>query len=262
MVRSVNSEKGGASRLEKLKGKTAIVTGASRGLGKEIAKQLAQKGANLILIARNEARLAAVKQELEKEYAVQVDTLSVDLTDSAAVQNAAEQIFSRHDKVDFLINNAGVGHWNPILECTEEIFDQMLNVNLKAVFLLTNAILPNMVKHKDGMVVNVSSVMGHRVMSYQGLYSVAKFGLEALTKSYALEMQPHGVRVIAVNPAMINTEFRDNMEGRRPFTEEEKERMLQVSDVAGAIIWALETDRRVLPSTIMLENHLIKQVNP
>lgn len=252
----------GRNRLEKLKGKTGIVTGASRGLGKEIARQLAEKGANLILMARNEDRLKAVKEELEKEYAVQVDIVAIDLTNSADIEKAKEQIFSKHDKIDFLINNAGAGHWNPILECTEEIFDQMININLKSVFLLTNAILPNMVKHKDGMVVNVSSVMGHRVMSYQGLYSVAKFGLEALTKSYALEMQPHGVRVIAVNPAMINTEFRDNMEGRRPFTEEEKARMLQVSDVASAIIWALETDRRVLPSTIMLETNLIKQVNP
>lgn len=256
MLQFINNE--GRNIMQKLKGKTGIITGASRGVGKELATLLAEKGVNLILISRNKDKLTDLKNELEK-YSVRIDIIPIDVSNSKDVNEARESIFEKHNKIDFLINNAGVGHWNSILECTEEIWDQVIDINLKGVFLITNAILPNMVEHRDGMVVNVSSVMGHRVVANQGLYSTAKFGLEGLTKSYALEMHPHGVRVVAVNPAMINTDFRESMEGRREYTEEEKEKMLSVTDVAEAIIWALESDRRVLPSSIILDNHLIKQ---
>lgn len=244
--------------MQKLKGKTGIITGASRGVGKELATLLAEKGVNLILISRNKDKLTDLKNELEK-YSVRIDIIPIDVSNSKDINKARDSIFNAHKKIDFLINNAGTGHWNPIMECTEELWDKVMDTNLKGTFLMTNAILPNMVDHRDGMVVNVSSVMGHRVTANQAVYCISKFGLEGLTKSLALEMNPYGIKVIAVNPAMINSDFRENMEGRRTYTDAEKEKMLSVTDVAEAIIWALESDRRVLPSSIILDNHLIKQ---
>jgi 3-oxoacyl-[acyl-carrier protein] reductase len=244
--------------MQTLKGKTGIITGASRGVGRKLATLLAEKGVNLVLISRSKDKLTELKNELEK-YSVQIDVIPMDITSSKDVNEARESIFNTHNKIDFLINNAGLGHWNPIMECTEEIWDKVMDTNLKGTFLITNTILPNMVEHRDGMIVNVSSVMGHRVTANQSIYCTSKFGLEGLTKSLALEMQPYGIRVVAVNPAMINTDFRGNMAGRREYTEEEKEKMLSVTDVAEAIICALESDRTVLPSSIILDNHLIKQ---
>ncbi|WP_019416236.1 SDR family oxidoreductase [Paenisporosarcina sp. TG20] len=240
--------------MESLRGKTAVITGASRGVGKTLAIQLAEEGVNLILLARDKQRLTALKEELSS-YAVNISVMSVDLTNAKEISQLKDNFTGNYERIDFLINNAGVGHYNPILDCTEEIWDEVINTNLKGVFLLTNAILPIMIENQDGMIVNVSSVLGMRVVENQSIYCVSKFGLEGYTKALALEMKSHGIRAISINPSTINTGFRDDMKGREVFSKESQEKMLSTEDVASAIKWALMTNRRVLPANIVLENH-------
>lgn len=193
--------------MESLKGKTAIVTGASRGIGRAIAVKLAELGANLVLNYRSDSKsVEDVIKEIEskgsKAIAVQGD-VSV-FSDAENIVKKAVEVF---DSLDILINNAGITKDGLVLRMKEEDFDKVIDVNLKGAFNCIRHAAPVMVKQKGGKIVNISSVVGVTGNAGQINYSAAKAGIIGVTKSAARELASRGINVNAVAPGFIETDM-------------------------------------------------------
>jgi 3-oxoacyl-[acyl-carrier protein] reductase len=193
--------------MEVLKGKTAIVTGASRGIGKAIAVKLAELGANLVLNYRSDSKsVEDVIKEIEnkgsKAIAVQGD-VSV-FSDAENIIKKAVEVFG---SLDILINNAGITKDGLVLRMKEEDFDKVIDVNLKGAFNCIRHVAPVMVKQKSGKIVNISSVVGVTGNAGQINYSAAKAGIIGMTKSAARELAARGINVNAVAPGFIQTDM-------------------------------------------------------
>lgn len=190
-----------------LEGKVAIVTGASRGIGKMIAKKFAQEGANVAfsdLVLDENAK--AVEEEL-KSFGVEVKGYASDASKFEASQEFVDQVVKDFGKVDILVNNAGITRDGLLMRMTEEQWDLVLDVNLKSVFNLTKAVQKYMLKQRYGSIVNMSSVVGVRGNAGQSNYSASKAGIIGFTKSIAQELGSRNIRCNAIAPGFIETEM-------------------------------------------------------
>lgn len=193
--------------LKSLLGKTALVTGASRGIGKAIAIKLAKLGANLVLNYRNDVEgVRLVAQEIEalgsKAITVQAD-VSIFLEAEELIKKTVQEFKS----IDILVNNAGITRDSLIMRMKEEDFDKVIEVNLKGAFNCLRHVSPLMIKQKSGRIINISSVVGVTGNAGQVNYSAAKAGLIGVTKSAAREMASRGITVNAVAPGFIQTDM-------------------------------------------------------
>lgn len=190
-----------------LEGKTAIVTGAGRGIGKSIALAMASHGARIAVIYANDSGAAeAVGAEISglgSECAV----IKCDVSDSGAVKSALEEAVKRLGPPDILVNNAGIVRDSLLPMMKEADFDAVINVNLKGAFNMTKAVLPHMIKKRAGRIINISSVSGLRGNAGQANYSAAKAGLIGLTKTVAREAGPRGITCNALAPGFIETDM-------------------------------------------------------
>jgi hypothetical protein len=191
---------------------TALITGPTAGIGSCFAHQLAQKGYDLVLVARDESRLRALAAEVEKEYDVDAEVLVADLADRVALARVEQRVADPARPVALLVNNAGFGHKRPFLENTVEDEQQMLDVLVTAVLRLTHAALGAMVARGDGAIINVSSVAGFLP---RGSYSAAKAYVTSLSEWADLTYRPEGVRVMALCPGFTKTEFHERMDVSR-----------------------------------------------
>jgi NAD(P)-dependent dehydrogenase (short-subunit alcohol dehydrogenase family) len=185
----------------RLDGKLALVTGAGRGIGRAVARALAAAGAELLLNSRTPAELDAAAAEIAAAGG-RAEPLPFDVTDSAATRQAIASL----TRLDILVNNAGMNRPQPFLEVEEATLDRMLALNVKAAFIVAQAAARHMVKAGSGVVVNMSSQMGH-VGSERDrtVYVMTKHALEGLTKAMAVELAPKGVRVVSLAPTFIET---------------------------------------------------------
>jgi len=190
----------------RLDGKTALVTGAGRGIGRAVALALAAAGAKLVLVSRTRAELDAAAHEIV-QHGGRAQTLPLDVTDSATMRAA----FADLGALDILVNNAGLNRPQPFLEVDEETLDLLLRLNVRAAFLVAQAaarlmVAPNGAKAGGGVIVNMSSQMGH-VGSERDrtVYVMTKHAIEGLTKAMAVELAPRGVRVVSIAPTFIDT---------------------------------------------------------
>lgn len=191
----------------KLNGKNAMVTGGSRGIGRAIALALAAAGANVIInYSSNEAKAAEVVEEIEA-LGVKGLALKADIADAQAVKNMFQQIEESFDKVDILINNAGITKDNLLIRMKEADWDQVMDVNLKGAFLCTKAVVRNMIKQRSGKIINISSVVGVTGNPGQANYCASKAGIIGFTKSLARELAGKGINVNAVAPGFIETDM-------------------------------------------------------
>ncbi|TCS93439.1 SDR family oxidoreductase [Hazenella coriacea] len=188
--------------MSSLKGKVAIVTGASKGLGVAITRRLVHEGATVIASARRLNLLEALAQEKPDQIIPQ----ACDVTQRQQVQQLIDQVIQRWGRLDLLINNAGLGHFAPVDELTEEQWDQMMDVNLKGAFLTCKYAIPHL-KQTEGHIVNISSVAGTESFARGGGYCASKFGLMALSDALTLELKPYHVKVSTICPGSIKTEF-------------------------------------------------------
>lgn len=220
-----------------LEGRVALVTGASQGIGKAIALELAKAGATVALAARNEAKLAEVKAELEAAGG-KAETCALDVSNEDAIKTGARDIVARLGTVHILVNNAGVTRDTLMLRMKTTDWDDVLDTNLKGAFLLTQALLQPMMKARWGRVINISSVNGELGAPGQANYSASKAGLIGLTKSMAREFASRNITVNAVAPGFIETDM------THVLTEDQKSAMLgavplgragTVADVAAAV---------------------------
>ncbi|MFP5253683.1 MAG: SDR family NAD(P)-dependent oxidoreductase [Actinomycetes bacterium] len=214
---------------------TALITGPTAGIGACFAHQLARRGHDLVLVARDEQRLSALAAEVEREYGVSTEVLVADLSDRGALARVEARVADPDRPVDLLVNNAGFGHKRPFLENSVEDEQQMLDVLVTAVLRLSHAALGVMVARGDGAIINVSSVAGFLP---RGTYSAAKAYVTSLSEWADLTYRDQGVRVMALCPGFTKTEFHQRMDVGR--------------DSAPGWMW-LEADRLVADALADLE---------
>jgi dehydrogenase/reductase SDR family member 4 len=185
-----------------LKDKVAVVTGASRGIGRAIAQAFAGEGAVVVICGRKQETLDQVAAELGGS----VHPVACHVGRADQIQRLVETTTARFGKIDILVNNAATNiAQEPVLQIDEGKFDKMIEVNLKSAFRLTQAIAPGMCERGWGSIVNIASISGIRPQYHGMLYSMTKAALIMMTQSYALELGPRGVRVNAIAPGMIQT---------------------------------------------------------
>jgi 3-oxoacyl-[acyl-carrier protein] reductase len=191
-----------------LKGKTALITGASRGIGKGIAEVFAQNGANIAFtFASSVEKAKQFEQELSQQYGVKVIGYQSDASNFKAAHELADKIVVDFGTIDILINNAGITRDNLLMRMTEEQWDEVMNTNLKSAFNLTKACLKTFLKNRAGSIINMTSVVGVTGNAGQSNYSASKAGMIGFTKSMAKELGSRNVRCNAIAPGFIETEM-------------------------------------------------------
>jgi len=194
--------------VSRIKGKLALITGASAGIGEACAKQLARDGANLILWARRKERLAHLASEITDESGVTVDIASIDIRDHELVFKEADQLRENGLSPDIVINNAGMGAGMSLMqEGTVEDWNRMIDTNVKGLLFVTRAFLPDMVERDHGHIVNIGSIAGRQVYPRGNVYNATKYAVQALTEGTNLDVLGTKVRVSGVNPGLVETEF-------------------------------------------------------
>jgi 3-oxoacyl-[acyl-carrier protein] reductase len=207
--------------------KTALVTGASRGIGRAIAWRLGRLGASVAICARSREDLERTASSL-REQGIRTMPIVADVTRAEDVQRMIEQTCSQFGEIEILVNNAGVGIFGPFHERTESDWDAVLHTNLKAVFLTSRAVAPRMIRLGRGHIINISSLASKSAFSGGAIYCASKWGLMGLTACMAEDLRMHGIRVSVICPGSVATDFSSHA-GRDPAT------LLQPEDVAYAV---------------------------
>jgi short-subunit dehydrogenase len=221
-------------------GATALVTGASSGIGAAVARALATSGARVALVARRRDRLDALAARLPPRAA---EAFVCDVRDPAAIAATVDAVAARLGPVDVLVNNAGVGRYRSFLETAPEDVTAILETNLHAALHLTRAVLPGMLARRRGHVVNVSSIAGRIGSRNHTIYCASKFALAGFSESLVYELEGTGVGLTLVNPGIIETEFFDDP-SFAAFPAHARRRAIPAERVAMAIVRAIERDRR------------------
>lgn len=223
--------------------KIAIVTGASRGIGREVAKELAESGITVIAnYNKSEEEAKKLQQELEEQN-FKLEIFKADVSKREDVKKLVEYTIEKHGKIDILINNAGISEYKLFTDETDEDWDKLINTNLYSAFAMSQEVIPNMVHNKKGCIINISSIWGIVGGSLEVLYSISKAGLDGMTKALAKELGPSNIRVNSIAPGMINTKMNSK------FTEKEieeikeeipLERLGNPQDIAKCVKWLID----------------------
>ena len=197
--------------MKLLEGKTAIITGATRGIGKGIAQVFAQHGAN---IAFTYASSATKAEELEKKLSslVKIKGYQSDASDYDAAQKLVDEVIKEFGQIDIVVNNAGITRDNLILRMSEEEWNEVIRINLDSVFNLTKLVAKPMMKQRKGSIINMSSVVGVKGNAGQANYAASKSGIIGFSKSIALELGSRNIRCNVVAPGFIETEMTDALD--------------------------------------------------
>jgi serine 3-dehydrogenase len=194
--------------MNRIKGKTVLITGASAGIGEACARSFASFGADLILCARREDRLRGLRAELESDDGIDVQIHGLDVRDRPAVEAFAKSLEDSGSVPDVLLNNAGKAlGLHLIHEALVEDWDEMLDTNVKGLLYMTRSILPAMVRRNTGHVVNIGSIAGHQVYQKGAVYNASKFAVKAINEGMSLDLVGTGIKVTSIDPGLVETEF-------------------------------------------------------
>ena len=225
--------------------KVIIVTGASRGIGREIAKGLAKKGYTIIAnYNKSEQQILELQKELEKEN-IKIDIFKADVSKRNEEKELVENTINKYGKIDVLINNAGISQIKEFTQITDEDWNNMINTNLNSVFYMTQETCKNMIHNKKGCIINISSIWGVEGASCEVHYSVSKAGIDAMTKSLAKEMGPSNIRINSIAPGFINTEMNKHLSEEEINNIKEEiplERIGQAKDIEKCVEWLIEDE--------------------
>jgi 3-oxoacyl-[acyl-carrier protein] reductase len=227
--------------MNSLDGKIALVTGASRGIGRAIALALAKTGCQVVLTARSVERLLAVQKEIRAAKGTAV-AIQADLTRDEDI----ERLVQACGTVDFLVNNAGWGKRAPVVRAKVEDWDQTFRLNLRAPMILAQKYLPAMIDKGEGAVINIGSVSGKSGEADGAAYSASKFGLIGFTQSLYEEVREHGIKVAVILPGFVDTPMIP------PVKHLDRRKMIQADDVAQAVLYVLNAPATACPVEITI----------
>jgi 3-oxoacyl-[acyl-carrier protein] reductase len=217
-----------------LSGRLAVITGASTGIGLSVAEALGREGCRLAICARTEVDLEQAAERL-RTIAPQVLAVPTDVSDEGSVRAFAKRVHSELGTADILVNNAGVGVFGHVLDLTPADYDVTFGVNVRGVFLCTQAFVPAMVEQNDGVVVNVASIAGKNFFPNGSVYAASKHAVMGMSKSMMLDLRKDNVRVITVCPGSVYTPFFEKA-GQSP----DPETIIDPGDVAELVVKAIQ----------------------
>jgi 3-oxoacyl-[acyl-carrier protein] reductase len=243
--------------VKRLEGKTALITGAARGIGFEIACVFAAEGASVAVADLSAEDCAAAAADITSRTGAKAVGLGMDVSKEADCERAVEETVKAFGKLDILINNAGITRDNLVLRMKEADFDAVINVNLKGAFLMSKAASKLMLKARAGSIINISSVVGQTGQAGQANYSASKAGLIGLTMSCAREFAPRQVRVNAVAPGFIRTRMTENLKEEAKAKVEEMiplARIGEPAEVAKAALFLAGDDSAYITGQVLAVN--------
>nr|WP_263328463.1 SDR family oxidoreductase [Neobacillus sp. Marseille-Q6967] len=229
-----------------LRGQVAIVTGASRGIGKEIAVKLAEEGMKVSIIGSS-AQIAETAEDMKKAGFANVLPIQADVTKEEDLQQVIEKTIGEFGHIDLLVNNAGVGFFKVTEDVTLDEWKNLFEVNVQGVFLATKAVLPHMKKRKSGTIITISSDVGRYTIANGSAYTASKYAVQGFSGSVAQEVREYGIRVGTINPGMVDTYFANSTQGLP-----EKHDWLKVDDIAKAVVYMASAPKYMLIDEIVL----------
>ena len=218
-----------------LKNKTALITGASSGIGKETALLFAKEGALVILSARHLDKLKEVQKEIEKNGDC-AESFEMDITNREQVKSTIEKIIKTHKKIDILVNNAGIAAWNDIENVSYKEFDDHININLIGQFNCIKEIVPHMINQESGSIINIITGTVKNTKAKRVAYAASKYGLAGLSNAVHEDLKGKGISVVAVYPGKTNTPVHDYYMGK---DSPERQKLLRPEKVAQVILEAV-----------------------
>lgn len=241
-----------------LKGKTAVITGGTKGLGKALALRFAEQGAHIAFCGRSQDLLKRTQLELSA-FGVRTLAEQCDISDADQVLRFAERVLEEFSDVDVLVNNASLlGSRVPIAEYSAPRWEQVVQVNINGLFYVTKAFLPSMIHRRSGSIVNVASSVGRHGRAGWGAYAVSKFALEGFTQTLAQEVHVHGIRVNSVNPGAMATEMR-----HAAYPEENPTTLPSPASATDIFVYlASDASRHVTGQYLEAQSFTLKQKEP
>lgn len=239
--------------MQSLQSKTAIITGAGKGIGRATAIELAKSGVHLGLISRSEAELAALCEELTAQYGITAVYATADISVQSEAEMAVEALIEKLGRLDILVNNAGVATFGTVLEMDPQDWERTININVMGTYYVTRKALPTMVEQNEGNIINIASTAGEKGFATGSAYCASKFAVMGFTESLMQEVRKHNIRVTALTPSTVNTPLAVNA-GLKIGDED---RMLQAEDMAELIVSVLS-----LPQRVFIKSSGIWTTNP
>ncbi|MDR1543762.1 MAG: SDR family oxidoreductase [Prevotellaceae bacterium] len=235
---------------------TALITGATAGIGKATAELFASHGFNLIITGRREERLAELKANLEKTHKIEVLALCFDVRSNVFVEKAINSLPENWQKIDILINNAGLAvGLNHVQDGVIDDWERMIDANIKGLLYITRAVSPKMIEQGSGHIVNICSIAGKEVYENGNVYCATKHAVDALSKAMRIDMLRYGIRVTNICPGAVETEFSfvrfkgDKEKAAQPY---KGIKPLTAADVAQAILFAVSQPRHVCINDLVI----------
>lgn len=235
--------------MKQLSGLTTIITGAGRGIGRAIAIALGNEGSNLVLVSRTLSQLNETASMVNNNT-IRIECIAADISKESDINSIHNEVVSKFGYIDILVNNAGVGYFaKTVVDMDIQKYDEMFNVNMKGLFLMTKKFLPMMIKKNRGDIVNISSLAGRNAIEGGAVYAATKWAVIGFSKSLMLEVRKYNVRTITICPGSVNTTFTtkelDNLSIPQP------------SDIAKVVVEAL-----LMPRNVMISEIDIRPTNP
>ena len=228
-----------------LSGQVAVITGAGRGIGAAIARELSGLGATAVLCGRTKATLEATAKSIAQSGG-KAEAVACDVSSLESVETAAKHVEALFGRVDILVNNAGIGGFGgPLHQLQPDSWDQILNINLRGVYYMTRAFAPMMIRARSGHIINISSLAGKNALPNGAAYAASKWGLNGLTYSLAEELRGHNIRVAVICPGSTNTDL-------SPHAGKDPAKMLQPEDVAHTVAMLVTQAPQSFISEILL----------
>ena len=229
-----------------IKNKTALVTGASRGIGKSISVALAESGARVILSARDTRRLETVRKEINDKGGNAV-AIPADLSEEADIVSLFEAIKKQYERLDIAVHNAGVGYFEDLADFPMDKFDEIFRVNMRGTFLCCKHAMKLMIPARAGYIINVSSMQGIKGYPKQSAYAATKHGIMGMTKSLSAEAQKHNIRVSVILPGAVDTEL---IADARP--ELDRSLLIHPEDISKAVQFLLSLSGRAMVDMLVI----------
>ncbi|WP_054768680.1 3-ketoacyl-ACP reductase [Lysinibacillus parviboronicapiens] len=227
--------------MQTISGKTALITGAGRGIGRATAIAFAKEGINVGLVGRTVENLQHVAEEL-KAYNVKVAIAAANVADLESISLAVESIRAELGPIDILVNNAGISKFGKFLELSPEDWTNIVDVNVKGVYYTTRAILPEMIERQSGDIINISSTAGQKGAPITSAYSASKAAVIGMSESLMLEVRKHNIRVVTLTPSTVATDMAVELQ----LTDGNPEKVMQAEDLADLMVAQLKLHPRVV----------------